>query len=185
MLRFVYPATLGALFGLVVFSTSAMATTPQSLPSAPTCVGSEFRQLDFWLGDWDVRWDAWPSQPMGHGTNHVTRDFDDCVIHEHFSGGPSTGNLRGESWSLYHAPSQWWRQTWVDNQGGYFALTGGMSGDRFVLVSNSLGDNAPRQRMVFEDITTNSFTWRWQRTADGGATWSDSWVIYYSRRAHS
>jgi hypothetical protein len=26
-------------------------------------------------------------------------------------------------------------------------------------------------------------TWRWQSSADGGATWSDSWVIFYTRQA--
>lgn len=164
---------------------SAPATAQQTAPGqqAP-CAGPEFRQLDFWVGSWDVRWDASPGQPAGQGTNVITHDFDGCVIHEHFNGGPSTGNLLGESWSVYHAPAQHWRQTWVDNQGGYFALIGGPQEDgKFVLVSNSIVDNTPRQRMVFEDITPNSFTWRWQRTADHGATWTDSWVIHYTRRA--
>jgi hypothetical protein len=41
----------------------------------------------------------------------------------------------------------------------------------------------PYQRMVFEDIMPNSFTWRWQRSTDAGATWTDAWVIHYVRRA--
>ena len=160
-------------------TTSVMAQSTQQ----PPCVGAEFHQLDFWLGDWDARWDASPGQPAGQGRNRITRDFDNCVIHEHFDGGPSTGNMHGESWSIYHAPAQRWRQTWVDNQGGYFALSGGMEQTgKFVLVSYSLQDNTPRQRMVFEDITPTSFTWRWQRTSDNGATWADSWVIHYTRR---
>lgn len=138
--------------------------------------------MDFWLGTWDLRWDASPGQPAGSGVNVITRDVGDCVIHEHFVGDASTGNLIGESWSLYHAPAQRWRQTWVDNQGGYFALVGGVEGDRLVLVSRSIADNKPRQRMVYEDITANSLTWRWQRTTDEGATWVDVWVIHYTRR---
>lgn len=161
---------------------SAQQTTPA--PAAAPCVGDQFHQLDFWLGDWDARWDAWPGQPAGHGRNRISRDFGGCVIHEHFDGGPSTGNLHGESWSLYQTQTHVWRQTWVDDQGGYFALTGGPEGDRFILVSKSITDNTPRQRMVFEDITPNSFTWRWQNTTDSGATWSDSWVIHYTRRGH-
>lgn len=149
----------------------------------PACAGPEFHQLDFWLGRWDVQWDASPGQPAGRGTNLITRDLDECVIHEHFNGGSSTGNLLGESWSIYHAPVQRWRQTWVDNQGGYFALVGGPQEDKFVLVSNSLSDNAPRQRMVFEDITPSALTWRWQRTEDKGVTWTDAWVIHYTKHA--
>ena len=85
--------------------------------------------------------------------------------------------------STYHVPSQQWRQTWVDNQGGYFALAGGPVGDDFILTLVRPTEQAPPQRMVFEDITQNSFTWRWQRSADSGATWTDQWVIYYVRRA--
>jgi hypothetical protein len=36
---------------------------------------------------------------------------------------------------------------------------------------------------VFEDITAQGLTWRWQGSADAGATWSDRWVIHYTRRA--
>jgi hypothetical protein len=176
-----------ALLQSVLIVVLLGCATPQgSAPAAAqqaACAGPEFRQLDFWLGDWDVRWDASPGQPAGTGANIITRDFDGCVIHEHFSGGPSTGNLLGESWSSYQAPAQSWRQTWVDNQGGYFALVGGPQDGKFVLVSNTLTDNTPRQRMVFEDITPSAFTWRWQRTADKGATWADAWVIHYTRRA--
>ena len=58
-----------------------------------------------------------------------------------------------------------------------------MTGQRSrVLVSTRISDAAPHQRMVYEDITENSLTWRWQRSADGGATWSDQWVIRYVRR---
>jgi hypothetical protein len=167
---------------LVCAALGAIGSATAQTAQQPACSGAEFHQLDFWLGDWDVRWDASPGQPAGHGRNRINRDFGNCVIHEHFDSGPTTNNLRGESWSIYHAPAQRWRQTWVDDQGGYFALTGGLERDgKFVLVSYSLQDNTPRQRMVFEDITPTAFTWRWQRTPDNGATWVDSWVIHYTR----
>lgn len=141
--------------------------------------------MDFWVGEWDVRWAASPSIPEGSGRNVITRDFANCVIVENFSGDASTGGLVGHSVSTYHAPAQRWRQTWVDNQGGYFALVGGPEGaDRFVLVSHRLRDNAPVQRMVFENITPEGFTWRWQTTADGAVSWVDSWVIEYTRARH-
>jgi hypothetical protein len=113
--------------------------------------------------------------------NH--REYGGCVIQEAFDGGPATGGLIGHSVSTYHAPLQRWRQTWVDNQGGYFALVGGPEGDDFILVSSRVSNGQPAQRMVFEDITPGAFTWRWQRTPDAGATWADQWVIHYTRRA--
>jgi hypothetical protein len=159
-------------------SPGATAQTQQP----PPCSAAENRQLDFWVGTWDVSWDATPSIAAGSGVNRITRELGGCVVQEAFEGGPTTGGMVGHSVSLYHAPSGAWRQTWVDNFGGYFALTGGMQGDRFILVNSRLSDQSPHLRMVFEDITANAFTWRWQGSPDG-ETWSDRWLIRYVRRA--
>lgn len=152
-------------------------------PAAAPCSTPEFRQLDFWVGTWDARWEALGATPAGNGTNLITREYGDCVIQEQFDGGPATGGLIGHSVSTYYAPGQMWRQTWVDNQGGYFALTGGPVGDDFILTTYRMNTATPAQRMVFTDITANAFTWRWQMTPDAGATWADQWVIRYTRRA--
>ncbi|GAM98579.1 hypothetical protein U91I_02214 [alpha proteobacterium U9-1i] len=161
----------------------ASAQAQTAAPAPPPCTTAEFHQMDFWLGDWDGRWDASPSMPAGQGRNIITREYGGCVIQEAFTGDASTGDLIGHSVSTYDAPSQRWRQTWVDNQGGYYALIGGPEGDDFILHLHRPRDNVLVQRMVFEDITPQAFTWRWQRTPDAGATWADQWVIQYTRRA--
>ena len=164
---------------------AALALAPaqaQQQAQTPPCSTPEFRQMDFWLGTWDAHYTADTSQAPG-GRNVITREYGNCVVQEQFDGGPQAQGLIGHSVSTYHVPSQQWRQTWVDNQGGYFALVGGPVGDDFILTNTRATENAPHQRMVFEDITPNSFTWRWQSSADAGATWTDSWVIHYVRRA--
>jgi hypothetical protein len=171
------------LTGVLMACASADAQQTAAQPAPPPCSAPEFRQMDFWVGVWDARWEASPGQPAGQGTNTITREYDNCVIQEQFDGGPSTGNLIGHSVSTYHAPTQRWRQTWVDNQGGYYALVGGLEGSDFVLIMNSYPANVPVRRMLFADITPNAFTWRWQASTDAGATWTDAWVIHYTRRA--
>ncbi len=174
-------ATLAALALTACASSPASA---QAQAQTPPCSGSEFRQMDFWVGAWDVEWESTPGIPAGRGTNTITRQLGQCVIQEDFDGGPTTGGLVGRSVSLYDARAGSWRQTWVDNQGGYFALTGGPQSDgSFVLNNTRISESAPYLRMVFEDIGENGLTWRWQRSQDAGATWSDSWVIRYTRRA--
>jgi len=140
--------------------------------------------MDFWVGVWDVRWEDTPDFGIaaGNGINRITRELNDCVIREQFEGGPSTDGLVGHSVSMYHAAIRRWRQTWVDNQGSYFALVGGLEDARFVLTNARFGDQGPLWRMVYEDITPESLTWRWQRSADGEA-WTDTWVIRYRRKA--
>ena len=148
--------------------------TDETTPTAPA-MPSEASQFDFWLGDWDVNWADGLS-----ATNHIRKVLGDRVVQEDFDG-ERDAQLHGLSVSVCGMDGRW-RQTWVDNQGGYFALIGGPEGDDFVLTSYRVSDNTPAQRMVFTDIGAHSLTWRWQRTTDSGATWSDSWVIYYTRR---
>lgn len=154
---------------LVCTVVMAVAAVSADAQNQPPCSSPEYRQMDFWLGSWDVRWDDAPASGIkaGSGTNEITRKFGDCVIEEHFRGGSTTGGLVGHSVSIYHAPIGRWRQTWVDNQGSYFALVGGPEDGRFVLTNSRLGEQAPHLRMVFEDIQPDSLTWRWQRSDDG------------------
>jgi hypothetical protein len=163
---------------VMAMATNASAQTQQ--PQSPPCSTPEFRQMDFWVGTWDLYASADRTQPLG--VNVITREYASCVIQEQFTGNPPGQGLIGHSVSMYHAQAGLWRQTWVDNQGGYFALTGGPVGDDFVLTDTRIGESAPYLRMLYEDITPNSLTWRWQRSADAGATWTDTWVIHYVRR---
>src|SRR5687767_3406701 len=76
-------------------------------------------ELDFWLGDWEARWGA-----AGRGTNSLRRILADRVIEEDFRGTGTGGSLHGRSWSVFDPERGVWRQTWVDDQGGYIELVG-------------------------------------------------------------
>ena len=173
---------LSFVFSIVLACFAApLAHAQNSAP--PPCQGEEFHQLDFWLGEWDASWEASGSTPAGSGTNAITRQLGDCVIQEDFVADASVGGLIGRSVSLYDARAGAWRQTWVDNQGGYFALVGGPEegGSVFELTMTRISEEAPHLRMRFEDIEENSFIWRWQRSSDA-ESWTDLWVISYHRR---
>jgi hypothetical protein len=167
-------------YGAVVFAavlTSSAA--PAQQPSAQPCHGPEFRTLDFWVGDWI----AYQSDGKRIGTNRITRDeYGDCVITEHFKA--DDGSLIGHSVSMYRPGLKQWRQNWVDNQGGYFDLAGGpVTGETYVfqLENKRVNDTQPYQRMIWQDIKPDGFTWRWQKRDKPGAKWEDSWVILYKK----
>ena len=161
-----------ALLAAVVFMSSANAQTPA------TCAGEEYRQLDFWLGSWDLTWTPTDTGDSGRGTNNITLILNDCVVQESFKGGDTIGH----SVSLYHAPPQKWRQTWVDNTGGYFALAGGPDDEGFRLDMTRINEKSPYRRMIWRNVEKNSMDWHWQQSPDKGNTWEDSWVIHYVRR---
>ena len=120
---------------LIVFvcaCSSLAQTSPR--PAAPPvpCSEPQQKQFDFWLGDWDLTWPAPNQAPAGHGTNSVKQIMDGCVVQENFSGGVSMP-LRGMSVSRFDPRSGQWKQTWVDNQGGYIDLVGEFKDGQMVL----------------------------------------------------
>jgi hypothetical protein len=159
-------------------ATSALAQT--SAPGSSPCSGPEYRSLDFWVGDWIAE----DQQGRPIGTNRITRDeYGSCVITEHFR--LDDGSLVGHSISIYVPRLKRWRQNWVDNQGSYFDLVGEpvTAADHvFYFENKRIAEPQPFQRMIFQDVKPDSFTWRWQSRPNAGQPWKDSWVIVYRRK---
>jgi len=150
--------------------------TTHAPAAATTFDGTE---LDFWLGDWDARWGE-----AGRGTNRLTRILGDRVIREDFSGGGADGHLNGLSLSVFDTERHVWRQTWVDDSGGYLEFVGDVV-DGWFSFRRAAPEGGPttEYRMVFRDVRPESFRWTWERTTDGGATWEIRWDIAYTRQA--
>ena len=77
-----------------------------------------------------------------------------------------------------------WRQTWVDNTGGYLLFSGDFDGENMELRTSEVerGDETIVNRMVFHNIGEMSLQWDWQGSRNGGETWTDLWTIAYTRR---
>jgi hypothetical protein len=87
------------------------------------------------------------------------------------------------SHSVYDLKAGCWKQTWVDNQGGYLDSVGGFSGQKMVLPRSAvLNDRPLLQRMIWFNITRDSLDWAWERSDDTGTTWKTLWPIHYMRR---
>lgn len=145
------------------------------------CSATEASQFDFWIGDWKLTWND-----SLQGTNHVEKIFGNCTIQESFN--DPNRNFSGKSWSVYNGNYKMWQQTWVDNQGGYIPLTGGMQNDSMILVTaersvpqNISATGKLMNRMVYYNITAQSFDWSWEASTDGGKTWKSIWKIHYER----
>lgn len=150
-----------------------VAAQDESAGAPPPCSSPEANQFDFWIGTWDLKWEG------GSGTNTITKIMSSCVVQEQFDG----GEFEGMSVSVYLPSAERWKQTWVDNQGGYLDFIGGMDGERMILAREDTLQTPPiRQRMVFSDITPDSLDWDWEISEDGGHTWNLKWRIHYRRR---
>lgn len=186
-----YVAHLSAVLSVVVLAFFADEARAQDAmdagvdEQARSCDTAAGHQLDFWLGEWDLTWTGGqggtPEGETGRGTNTITRTLDDCVIEEQFR----MPGFEGMSVSVFATRTNDWRQTWVDSQGGYIALRGGMIDRRMELrtqpFTNPAGDEQVN-RMIWTNVTQDSLDWTWQRSLDGGVHWEDTWLIHYVRR---
>jgi hypothetical protein len=168
------------------------ATTPP-LPSpaiAKACASAEHRQLDFWIGDWDVTIRARQSPASetwgeAKGRQRIEAILGGCAIAEHFTAdGPQTP-WAGKSYSSWQPAAGKWRQTWVDDQGSYLALTGGVESGVMTLYGEprtTQDGKSFQMRMVFLDVTPRSLRWEWQRSEDSWQTSVVMMRIDYVRR---
>ncbi len=153
-----------------------------SAPANP-CAAPEQRQLDFWVGEWALTWPGNKAREVQHGTNSIRRVLENCVVEENFSG-ETDMHLRGKSVSIFDTRTGKWKQTWVDNEGGYLDFVGEFKDGQMILSREVALPNGTRtsQRMVFRNIGADEFDWSWESSSDGGKTWQVVWPIHYKRR---
>ena len=143
-------------------------------------------QFDFWVGEWECSGplrttpgkDDWSNSKA---KNSIKKILGGKVVEESFS----MDGFNGRSVTVYDQKREIWRQTWVDDAGGYLAFEGGIVDGKMVLneVSKPIASNPDRkQRMVFSDFLGDSFTWEWQSSQDGGKTWELDWRLNYKRK---
>ena len=143
------------------------------------CDSPESKQMDFWIGDWEASYVVNGSAVKS--SNRITKVLDGCAILEEFTGPPAT-TLIGRSYSMYDRFSGQWKQTWVDNSGSYLDFVGGVvDGNRVFAREFQRQGKTVKQRMVFRDVKSDAFKWLWQRSDDGGTTWTTNWEIDYRR----
>jgi hypothetical protein len=173
--------SLNVLLTLLLFVPSLLSQ--QSTPRN-ACAAEQQRQLDFWVGEWDLTWPGKTAGEVGRGTNSIKRILDGCVVEESFSGEDSM-NLRGTSVSTFDGNAGAWKQTWVDNEGGYLDFVGEFKGGQMILQREALLKDGTKflQRMVWKNIAANEFDWSWEASHDGGKTWQVQWPIHYKRKS--
>ena len=130
--------------------------------------------FNFWLGDWDCEFEG------GTARNSITRDFAGHVVTEQFrivTPEPWTGM----SVSVYNPDQDLWRQTWVDKSGSYWHFVGSLvDGDPTFGTPEPVDADQTYKRMVFSNITNDSFDWRWESSSDQ-QEWTENWAIRYQR----
>ena len=136
--------------------------------AAVLCQAPEYRQFDFWVGEWTV------TKPDGKvaGTNRITKIAGGCALLEEWTG---AGGVTGKSLNIYDASRKVWHQTWVDSEGTLLEIEGSFSGGAMRMSSAS-------DRITWTPDPDGGVRQVWEQTSDGGKTWKSAFDGRYKRR---
>ncbi|MDX1381572.1 MAG: hypothetical protein R3233_10645 [Xanthomonadales bacterium] len=149
-------------------------------PSPASCSAPEYRQFDFWVGDWNVT-----SGELAAGTNSIRRVHGGCALEENWQGA-GDGGVSGSSFNIYDRATGRWHQTWVDGNGTLLLLDGG-------LVDGSMVLSGQRPAGESGGPTLHRITWTpnedgtvrqlWEASQDDGGSWSVLFDGLYAKQA--
>lgn len=163
------------VFSLILTVNFSAAQKPCSAP--------EFRQFDFWIGEWE----AYGPKGAKAGDSKISIILDSCVILEEWTGQPGQGFIfTGKSFNSYNIATKQWQQTWTDNTGNTteFLRGEGSNGKVVYYADKVTGPNGKSfmRRLTFTKLSTDKVRQLGERSDDGGTTWTTEYDLEYRRK---
>jgi hypothetical protein len=175
-LRFTPLRTAWAVLGIIC-CTSVAATAIS--PVSSDCMAPEYRQFDFWIGDWDT-FESDPAGGKSIARAQVKSIAQGCAIHELYE---QNDGLIGDSILSYNAVRKQWQQTWVTNRGAFMLLWGNFKDGKLVLEGEVHMRNG---KTVMQRITWKAEGKGVRESAvmskDGGKTWTPAFDVLFLKR---
>lgn len=138
----------------------------------------EARQLDFWIGTWDVF--APNGQPQG--TNRIEKMLRGCALLENWTSG---GGRDGKSLNFFDPQRKTWRQVWVSDGGSVLDYRAGEYHDgamRFSGVTLSPQGDTVLQKLTFYNVSPDTVRQVFEQATSRGGNWTVTWTGIYVRR---
>lgn len=142
----------------------------------PCKASPEFRQFDFWIGEWDVR--APGGQPAG--SSSVQLILGQCIIFENWTSGSGSS---GKSFNIFDVNDKKWHQTYVDDKGTFAHYIGSLINGEIVITAENM--NAGKKtlaKMTFSKLPNGDVRQHGENSADDGKTWTTSFDLTYSKK---
>lgn len=149
--------------------TAALNAHAQTAPPK-ACAGPEYRQFDFWIGEWDV----FGVKGAQVGRSRIELHGSGCYLLENWT---STTGFDGKSLNMYDASDKRWHQSWYDNSGSRLDLAGALADGKMIMSSRD-----GSQRITWTPNPDGTVRQFWEVTKDQGKTWTSSFDGKYVRR---
>ncbi len=147
-------------------------------------------EFDFWIGEWDVNLrvfqndQSWKTQHKSIA--RIYSVLDGKAILELWEEQGREKGIMGYSLRYYDTELKRW-VLWLnwpgENRSGSSSLEGSFRHKRGEFFSTRKIDDSTSviNRYTFSDITDNSLRWDDAYSRDGGRTWSNNWIMEFSR----
>ncbi len=166
------------IFLVLAFMGSVQAQQAQN--PKPCYAQPEYRQFDFWIGEWDVI--SKQGQPLGQ--SKIELILDGCVIFENWYS--AQGAFTGKSLNYYNRETGEWVQKWIDNRGQPIEFSGSYSAEDkamyYTAVTRGPNGSEVLNKLSFYHINRNRVNQVWEQSADGGKTWQTIFDGLYNRK---
>ncbi|HLJ47370.1 MAG TPA: DinB family protein [Bryobacteraceae bacterium] len=132
----------------------------------PCSTEPEYKQFDFWLGEWDVEVSG---QKIAR--SRIEKISDGCIIQENWM--PFNG-LSGKSWNFYNPASKKWEQVWIGPDGGVLKVQGEATAGKMSFQGiDDLPDGRTKPaRLTLTLLPDHTVRQVSERSDDGGKTWT-------------
>jgi hypothetical protein len=141
----------------------------------PCKASPEFRQFDFWIGEWDTK----NPQGVPSGSSSIQLILGTCVIFENWASPVTTG----KSFNIFDVTDKKWHQTWVDDKGAFTHYIGEFKDGRMMLVNDSVVNGKKTlARMTFSKLPNGDVRQHGENSTDDGKTWTTTFDLTYSKK---
>jgi hypothetical protein len=159
-------------------SAFAKAREKIDLNAHPCKTQAEYRQFDFWVGEWDV-------QVSGQVTGHsrIEKMLDGCIVQENWM---PIGGIEGKSWNYYNSVTHKWEQLWMSS-GGILKFEGALRDGAMHYEGITVGPMGKKilEKLTFTPMPSNRVHQVWERSTDDGKTWSTTFDGIYLPKKQS
>jgi hypothetical protein len=156
----------------------ALAKTAQlaAEPCKDAQANPQYRQLDFWVGEWDVF-----SGKQKVGESSVQLILKDCVVFENWrdlQGGT------GKSFNKYNSVTHQWEQFWVADNGATNYFKGSLvDGEmRYVFETPTRSGGTLVRHLTFSKLPDGRVRQLSEASTDAGKTWITEYDFAYAKR---
>lgn len=168
------------LAALILMLVTAGAAQAQQTPPKFGCDDAPAtRQLDFWVGEWEVRVTGTTNVA---GSSSIQLINGSCTVLENWTGG--RGGV-GKSFNFYNPSTKRWHQTWVDNAGGVTFFTGEFR-DKAMRFDDGEHINrdgsVSKVRLTFFHVAADTVRQLGENLGADGKTWQTGYDLTYVRK---